>query len=36
LQPGDKVIVDGVLKAFPGKPVSPVDESASFTNSAAH
>jgi membrane fusion protein (multidrug efflux system) len=36
LKPGDKVIVDGILKAIPGKVVSPIDETASFSNTAAH
>jgi membrane fusion protein, multidrug efflux system len=30
LQPGDKVIVDGLLNATPGQAVSPVDETQSF------
>jgi membrane fusion protein (multidrug efflux system) len=34
LQPGDKVIVDGLMKAFPGAPVSPLDETAAFANAA--
>jgi membrane fusion protein (multidrug efflux system) len=35
LKPGDKVIVDGVQKATPGTVVSPLDETASFTVTAA-
>jgi membrane fusion protein, multidrug efflux system len=35
LTPGDKVIVDGVMKAIPGKQVSPLDETASFTSPSA-
>jgi membrane fusion protein (multidrug efflux system) len=35
LQPGDKVIVDGLLNATPGKPVSPTDETAKYTTNAA-
>ncbi len=35
LKPGDKVIVDGVQKAIPGKPATPIDETASFANTAA-
>lgn len=35
LQPGDKVIVDGLLNAMPGQPVSPTDETAKFSTNAA-
>lgn len=35
LKPGDRVIVDGLLKARPGETVVPVDETASF-EPAAH
>ncbi len=35
LQPGDKVIVDGILNAEPGKPVSPTDETAKYSTNAA-
>ena len=36
LQPGDKVIVDGLLNATPGQAVSPVDETQSFVASSAN
>jgi membrane fusion protein, multidrug efflux system len=36
LQPGDKVIVDGLLNAIPGQAVSPVDETHSFVVSSAN
>ncbi len=36
LQPGDKVIVDGLLNATPGQAVSPVDETPSFVASSAN
>jgi membrane fusion protein (multidrug efflux system) len=36
LQPGDKVIVDGLLNAIPGQAVSPVDETRSFVASSAN
>jgi membrane fusion protein, multidrug efflux system len=36
LQPGDKVIVDGLLNATPGQAVSPVDETRSFVVSSAN
>jgi membrane fusion protein, multidrug efflux system len=36
LQPGDKVIVDGLLNAVPGQAVSPVDETQSFAVSRAN
>ena len=36
LQPGDKVIVDGLLNATPGQTVSPVDETQSFVASSAN
>jgi membrane fusion protein (multidrug efflux system) len=36
LQPGDKVIVDGLLNATPGQAVSSVDETRSFVVSSAN
>ncbi|HVE21373.1 MAG TPA: efflux RND transporter periplasmic adaptor subunit [Acidocella sp.] len=36
LQPGDKVIVDGLLNAAPGQAVSSVDETRSFVVSSAN
>jgi membrane fusion protein (multidrug efflux system) len=36
LQPGDRVIVDGLLNATPGQAVSPVDETQSFVVSSAN
>ena len=36
LQPGDKVIVDGLLNAVPGQAVSPVDETQSFAVASAN
>jgi membrane fusion protein, multidrug efflux system len=36
LQPGDKVIVDGLLNATPGQAVSPVDETQSFVASSTN
>ena len=36
LQPGDKVIVDGLLNATTGQTVSPVDETQSFVASSAN
>ena len=36
LQPGDRVIVDGLLNATPGQAVSPVDETQSFAVASAN
>jgi len=36
LQPGDKVIVDGLLNAAPGQTVSPIDETQSFAVASAN